>query len=216
MLHRSRRAGGAVEPAEFDLGASAAARLGLGLRQIGEANLRAFGGRHVVLRFDQVTAETVSQGALRQALNRVACPELARLVDKDPASLRDDVFLIGEVFRARRILRIDGTAEAGGNVVVDGLKALAAKFGLRLRAEGGGNLENAQTIELGTEEPLPAAFRPAFIRVDPGQPGYFRAPGESVDRVTIRDFSPNRESDRDALNGWVDRQAALLPSLGPR
>jgi hypothetical protein len=199
----------------LDLGAAAAARLGLALPQMGEADLRAFGGRRVVLRFERVTVETVSQGALRQSIKRQACPELARLIDKEPASLRDNVFLIGEVFRARRILRLDRSARGSGNITLDGFKALAARFGLRLRAEGGGDLESAQTVELGTEEPLPAAFRPAFIRIEPGQPGSFRAPGEAVDRVTIRDFSPNRESDRDALNAWINRQVSQLPVIPP-
>jgi len=196
----------------LDLTSAAAARLGLGLRQVGEAELKALGGRRVVLRFDRVVVVTVSQGALRQAVNRSACPELGRLLDKDPASLQDNVFLVGEVFLARRILRLDRSAEAGGNVMLDGIKALAAKFGLRLRTEVGADLQSAQTIELSTEEAVPAAFRPAFIRIAPGQPGYFRAPGERVDRTTIRDFSPNRESDRDALNAWMDRQARLLPA----
>jgi hypothetical protein len=57
--------------------------------------------------------------------------------------------------------------------------------------------------------------RPAFIRIEPGQPGYFRAAGEAVDRPTIRDYKPERETDREALNGWVARQAALLPVLKP-
>jgi hypothetical protein len=194
----------------IELSSSAAAKLGLGLAQIGDADLSAIGKQSIVMRFDRVVVETVSQFALRNAVRRDRCPDLARLIDKDPASLRDGVFLIGEVFQARRILRLDKSRQGSGGFSIDGIKALAARFGLRLRAEGSVDLESAQTVELGTSEALPVAFRPAFIRVEPGLPGYFRAPGESVDRPTIREFNDVRESDRQALDAWADRQLSRL------
>jgi hypothetical protein len=155
----------------LDLGARAAFRLGLGLPQIGEAELRALGDNWVILRFDHVTAQTVLQGELRQAINRQACPEVARLIDKDPEALKQSDFLLGEVFRARSIVRVNRERGGGGLFSLKGLRALAARLGLRLRAEAAGDLEGAQVVELSNPEPLPVAFRPAFIRLDPTQPG---------------------------------------------
>ena len=188
----------------FDLGAAAAVRLGLGLPQVGDAELRAFGDDRVILRFDHVTVRTVSQGELRQAIDRRSCPEVARLIDKDPEALKEGTFLLGEVFLARRIIRVNRAGGGGGTFSLSGLRALAARLGLRLRADGGGDLEAAQTIELSSTEPLPVAFRPAFIRLDPNQPGYRSVEGRS-DAPSIVPYNSDSETDRLALSSWIER-----------
>jgi len=193
----------------LELGATAAARLGLGLSDLGEAELHALGSNRVIVRFDNVTVETASQSELEQTINAKACPEVARLIEKDPAALKDTTFLIGTVFRARSIVRIDRDRQAGGGVSTSLLSALAKRFGLRLRAEGGGDIDTARTVELSNTEPLPVAFRPAFIRIEPGQPGY-RSPEIRYDRPVVVAFSPDRESDREALEGWIDRQVLQI------
>lgn len=195
----------------LDLGAAAALRLGLGLSQLGEADLHALGSNRVVVRFDNVTVQTVSQGALRQAVNAQACPEIARLINKDPEALKQDTFLVGTVFWARSIVRIDRDRQAGAGVSASWLTALASRLGLRLRAEGGGDVDSARTVELSNTEPLPIGFRPAMIRIDPGQRDY-RSVECGSNRSCIVEFNSNRESDRKALGDWIDRQ---LPQAVP-
>jgi hypothetical protein len=188
----------------FDLGAAAALRLGLGLQQIGDAEVQALGENRVILRFDRVTVQTVSQGELRQTINRKACPEIGRLIDKDPEALKEGSFLLGEVFRARSIVRVNQDKGGGGMFSLSGLRALAARLGLRLRAEAGGDLEVAQVVELSSTEPVPVAFRPAFIRLDPSQPGY-RSTEARPNAPSIVPFNPDSEDDRLALSSWIDR-----------
>jgi hypothetical protein len=194
----------------IEVGAAAAAHFGLSVSQIGEAELRAMGGNRVILRFDDVAAEAVSQAAFRQSLRPDACPEVARLLAKDPDSLQDGVVLLGQVFRARRIMRLERKREATGNFVLEGLQSMAERFGLRLRAAGGGDVKSAETVELGTTKSLPVAFRPAFIRIEPGRPAAFRSVDEQADRPVLREYSGDRDSDVAALGAWMDRQ---LPRL---
>jgi hypothetical protein len=164
----------------------------------------------VILRFDNVTAEAASQVAFRQSLRPDACPDVARLLAKDPDSLQDGIVLLGQVFRARRIMRLERRREAKGNFVLSGLQAMAERFGLHLRAAAGGDVKSTETIELGTTKPLPVAFRPAFVRIEPGQPASFRAVDEPVDRPVLREYSAERDRDVAALSAWMDRQ---LPRL---
>lgn len=189
----------------LDLGAEAAVRLGLGLSQIGEADLHALGSNRVIVRFEHVTVQTVSQGALKQTVNAKVCPEVARLINKDPEALKETTFLVGTVFRATSVVRIDRQRQAGAEAGTSWLTAFAKRFGLKLRAEADANVESAGTVELSNTEPLPVAFRPALIRIDPGQPGYRSAEGRP-DRPVIVEFNPDRESDRQALEGWINRQ----------
>lgn len=195
----------------FDLGASAALRLGLGLQQVGEADLRALGVNQVSLRFDQVTVQTVSQGELGQTINRRACPEVAQLIDRDPEALKRGNFLVSQVFLARSIVKINRERSGGGTFSL--LRALAARFGLPFRADGGVNLETAQAVELSSARPVPVAFRPAFIRLDPSQPGYRSGPGRP-NAPTIVPFNPESEDDVVALSSWIDQQlpTAISPA----
>jgi hypothetical protein len=218
FIHRRTECFGKLSPHEgpsrlpnLDLGAEAAVRLGLGLSQIVEADLHALGSNRVIVRFEHVTVQTVSQGALKQAVNAQACPEVARLINKDPEGLKETTFLVGTVFRATSVVRIDRQRQAGAEAGTSWLTAFARRFGLKLRAEAEGNVESAGTVELSNTEPLPVAFRPALIRIDPGQPGYRSAEGRP-DRPVIVEFNPDRESDRQALEGWINRQ---LPQVLP-
>jgi len=194
----------------LELGTAAAAHFGLRVSQVGEAELRAMGGNRVILRFDNVTAEAVSQAAFRQSLRPDACPDIARLLAKDPDSLQDGIVLLAQVFRARRIMRLEKRREAKGGFALSGLQAMAERFGLRLRAAAGGDLKRAETIELGTTESLPVAFRPAFVRIEPGQLASFRAVDEPADRAVLHEFSAGRDSDVAALGAWMDRQLSRL------
>lgn len=187
----------------LDLGTAAAARLGLGLSNLADADLHALGTNRVIVRFDKVTMQTVSQGEFREAVNAQACPELARLINKDPEALKENTFLVGTVFRARSTVRIDRERKAGGGVGTSWLTTFAARFGLKLRAEAGGDVDSAQTVELSTTDPTPVALRPAFIRVDPGQPGF-----RGVNKGVVVEFKVEDEEDRKALVGWLDRQLA--------
>ena len=192
----------------LDLGVSTAVRLGLGLEQVGDTELKALGENQVLLRFDHVTVQTLSQGEMRQAIDRKACPEVASLIDKKPEALENGTLLLGEVFRARSIVRVSRAQGGGGSFSLSGLRALATRFGLALKAEGGGEIEAAQAIELSSAELVPVAFRPAFIRLDPSQPGY-RAGEGRPGAPSIVPFNPESEADRLALNAWIDRN---LPS----
>jgi len=188
----------------LDLGASAALRLGLGLDQVGDAELKALGDNQVLLRFDHVMVQTLSQGEMRQAIDRKACPEVASLIDKKPEALESGTLLLGEVFRARSIVRVSRAQGGGGSFSLSGLRTLASRFGLGLKAEGGGEIEAAQAVELSSAEPTPVAFRPAFIRLDPSQPGYRAGEGRQG-APSIVPFNPESEDDRLALNAWIDR-----------
>jgi hypothetical protein len=157
--------------------------------------------------------QTVSQGELRQAINRPACPEVARLIDKDPEALKAGTFLLGEVFLARSIARVDRNGGAGGMFSLSGLRALATRFGLKLGAEGGGDLETAQVVQISSNEPLPVAFRPAFIRLDPGKPGY-RASEGRPNTPSIIPFNPDSADDRSALTSWIDK--SLPTAIGAK
>jgi hypothetical protein len=197
----------------LDLGTSAAAYFGLGISQVGEAELSAMGGNRVILRFDQVTVETVSQVALRQTLRPDACPDVARLLAKDPTSLADGIVLLGQVFRARRVMRLEKRREVKANFVLSGLQAIAEAFGLRLRAAAGGDLKSADIVELGTTKAVPVAFRPAFIRIHPGQPDTFRAINDPNSLgPTLSEYDPNRDTDVAALAAWMERQLLFLGS----
>lgn len=203
-----------VSPANlpnFDIGAAAAVRLGLGVPQVGDAELHALGDDRVILRFDHVSVQTVSQGQLRQAVNRRSCPEIGRLIDKDPAALKEGTLLLGEVYFASRIVRVNRSSGGGGGLSLSGLRALATRLGLRLRTEAGADLEVAQVVELSNPEPLPVAFRPAFIRLDPTQPGYRSVEGRK-DAPSVVQFNPDLEPDRLALSSWIDRN--LAPATG--
>ena len=188
----------------FDLGTEAAIRLGLSVPQIGDAELQALRESHVILRFDHVTVQSVSQGELRQAVNRGACPEIGRLIDKDPEALSASSILLGEVFFASRIVRLNRASGGGSGLSLSGLRALASHLGLRLRAEAGGDLETAKVVELSTTQPLPVAFRPAFIRLNPNQPGYRSSEGR-IGAPSVVPFNPASESDRMALGAWIDQ-----------
>ncbi len=191
-----------------DISAGAALRLGLGAEQIGDAELNAVGNNRVILLFDQVTVQTFSQGQLRQSIDRSACPEVARLIDKNPDALKEGTLLLGSVFRARSIVRISRQQGGGGSFSLDGLRALVKRFGWSLRGEGGAEVESAEAIELSkAEESAPVAFRPAFIRLDPSQPGYRAAEGK-LGAPSIVLFNPQSEDDRLALNAWIDRSLA--------
>jgi hypothetical protein len=69
LVHRRQECFANLAPQEspsslpnFDLGASAAFRLGLGLDKIADADLKAVGENRVILRFEDVTVQTISFG----------------------------------------------------------------------------------------------------------------------------------------------------------
>lgn len=194
----------------IELGALAAIRLGLGLDRLGEADLRAVGSSRFILRFENVTLETVSQGQLQQAVRAEACPDVARLVNKDPQALAQTSFLVGTLIRARSVVRIERDRQGGGNVSTSWLTAFAERFGLRLRLSGGTTLEAARTVEFGSDAVLPVGFRPALIRVQPGEPGY--RSGSQAAAPAIVEFNLADPASREALDGWITRQAdSTLP-----
>jgi len=213
LVHRRQECFANLAPQEnpsnlpnFDLGASAAFRLGLGLDKIADADLKAVGENRVILRFEDVTVQTISQGEFRQTIDRKACPEIGRLVDKNPDALKDGTLLVGELFRARVIVRLDRTRDDSAKVSTGWLTGIAQRFGLRVKAEAGGDLATAQSIELSSsKEPVAVAFRPAFIRLDPTQPG-FKATEGRPDAPSIVPFNSDSEDDRLALTALIARQ----------
>jgi hypothetical protein len=68
---------------------------------------------------------------------------------------------------------------------------------------------------LSNAEPLPVAFRPAFIRLDPSQPGYRAIEGRR-DAPSVVAFNPASEDDRLALSSWIERNLPTAMAGAPR
>lgn len=164
----------------------------------------AIGKWSAVLRFDQVTIECVSRTALQRGLRPDAPDAIRRFFANHPARLDDAVMLLGQVFRARCVLRLRTN---GSSEPLRGLQTLTSRHGLRLRPAAGGRFRQAEVLDLAVSAPRPVAFRPAFIEADPLTPDTFRTMNQMRPRAAARNFDPEREADLLTIAAWMDRQA---------
>ena len=194
------------EPSRLDaveVSWGAAAQLALGADEVATASAKGNAEDLVALRFEGARAHTASRYQLRQAVRAEACPEVARALAESAAPGPAQWLLIGEVIVARPTARVRRSHDAGAQANLSFLQSLGQRFGLRVRAEGGGELRKAETAEVAVAEPVPVAFRPAMVLVTPEIAERYRGPAPS--RPTLEAFNPRDEAHRAALDLWLDR-----------
>ena len=152
--------------------------------------------------------ETISQHAFRNAVRSDAPETIKRLLKQEPDALADGVLLLGTVFTAKPTLRAERRRQGGAGFSIPGLHSLAAWLGWDLRASGGGDIKNAAAIDLASKQPVPVAFRPAFIRIQPDDTRSFR----TLKAPELQPFDADQTDHRAALAAWMDRQVARLGS----
>jgi hypothetical protein len=187
----------------IDVSWSAAAQLALGLDAVAAAEAQGRMEDRVQVRFERVRSRSASLTQLRQQLKPDVVPKVARLLAEKMAEFETapDWLLIGEVLTAVTVVRVTRSRAAGGKADLSFLQRI---FGAGAKAKVGGALAKDETAEIRTTEPLPVAFRPVRVKVTPEIAGEFRD-------LSLIEFDPNNEEQREALGKWFERALALAP-----
>lgn len=194
------------EPSRLDsveVSWGAAARLALGVDAIATASAKGNAEDLVALRFEGARAHTASRHQLRQAVRAEKCPEVARALAENATPGPEQWLLIGEVIVARPTARVRRSRGAGAQANLSFLQSLGQRLGLRVFAEGGGDLNKAEVAEVTAAEPTPVAFRPAMVLVTPEIAERYRDKGRT--QASLEQFNAQDEAHRTALDQWLNR-----------
>jgi hypothetical protein len=117
--------------------------LGLKLRQIFDSNVGGDLARKIQIKFSDVSVRSVALLDLRDALDRLACPEIAPLVDGTLRPLQpgeQPYFVVSEVMSGKREARLEFATRADLSAKADQITRQLADATLSVNASGDGTV----------------------------------------------------------------------------
>jgi hypothetical protein len=154
----------------------------------------------VTVAFDEVVQEIVTEGDLRRAYDREACPILRATINGDEVETGKEIpVIIGRLYRGKRKITITYSDAASAKAKVSDLAGKLS--GAAVQIEGSGALE--RSLVATDQNTIPIAFAPAFVPMrrsgisqggsEEGAPTYAWTPYDPNDfpshRVALQDLA---------------------------